>query len=118
MIDAPPAILCAAPRAIDGDTIACANLTAHVRLIGIDAPEMPGHCRRGRICTPGNPVASQRALAALLAAGPVLVHPAGYDRYARILGRVTVTATLGTVDASCRMIATGTAVARYAPIAC
>lgn len=114
MIDAPPAVICESPRAVDGDTIACANLPARVRLLGIDAPELPGHCHKGRQCTPGNGEASARALAALLKTGPVRVAAEGHDRYGRILARVTV----GSVDASCRMLATGDAVRRYSRIGC
>ena len=114
MIDTPPAIICEAPRAIDGDTIACANLPANVRLLGIDAPELPGHCHKNRQCTPGDGEASARALAALLKTGPVRVAGDGHDRYGRILARVTV----GTVDASCRMLETGAAVPRYSRIGC
>lgn len=114
IIDAPPAILCHAPRAVDGDTIACANLPARVRLLGIDAPELPGHCRPGRQCTPGDGAASGRVLAALLARGAVWVTGEGHDRYGRILARVQV----GNVDASCRMLDAGAAVPRYSPIVC
>lgn len=51
----PRATLCRAPRALDGDTITCGTARrlksgrvrkpVRVRLIGIDAPELPGHCR-------------------------------------------------------------------------
>ena len=114
MPDLPPAIICESPRAIDGDTIGCANLPKNVRLAGIDAPEMPGHCRRGRVCTPGDPFASKAVLARLLASGDVVVRPAGHDRYGRMLARVTV----GRLDASCRMMAEGAAIARYGVIRC
>jgi endonuclease YncB( thermonuclease family) len=114
MIDAPPAILCHAPRAVDGDTIACANLPANVRLLGIDAPELPGHCHKPRQCTAGDGQASARALAALLKSGPVWVAGSSHDRYGRILARVRI----GTIDASCRMISAGHAVPRYSRIGC
>lgn len=114
MIDLPPPIVCEAPRAIDGDGIRCANLPVGVRLIGIDAPELPGHCHRGRVCTPGDGFAARAAMAALLTRGRVTVSPVGFDRYGRILARVTV----GRIDLSCRLIATGAAVRRYAPISC
>ncbi len=110
----PPAIVCQSPRVIDGDTIACRNLSAHVRLLGIDAPELPGHCNPGRQCTPGDGFASKRVMIALIAAGPPVLRPQGYDRYDRILGRITVNG----VDVSCRMIALRAAVRRYAPIDC
>ena len=114
MIDAQPAIYCEAPRAIDGDTIACTNLPAHVRLLGIDAPEMPGHCRQGRVCTAGDPFAARAALAAMLATGPVWVAGAGHDRYGRILARVVV----GRIDTGCAMVAAKVAVYRYSTIHC
>lgn len=113
-LDLPPAIVCQSPRAIDGDTIACRNLPARVRLLGIDAPELPGHCRRGRRCAAGDPWRSRRALAGFLAAGPALVHPAGADRYGRTLARVTV---LGR-DASCQLLIWRAAVRRYSWVAC
>jgi endonuclease YncB( thermonuclease family) len=99
---------------VDGDTIRCANLTSAVRLVGIDAPEMPGHCRRGRVCTPGDGAASKAVLAQLLDAGPVQVVPAGKDRYGRILARVITTQG----DASCLLIAASAAVERYSPANC
>lgn len=58
---------CALAVAIDGDTLRCKGL-GRVRLARIDAPELPGHCHRGRHCAPGDPVASKAALQALLRA--------------------------------------------------
>lgn len=78
---------CAAPLALDGDTIRCANLERPVRLLGIDAPELPGHCRMGRTCAPGNPYASTRELAAALRGQPVTLRPVGFDRYGRTLAQ-------------------------------
>ena len=113
-IDQPPAIICEAPRAIDGDTIRCANLPTSVRLIGIDAPELPGHCRKGRICTPGDGFAAQRTLAALMR-GTVLVLPSpSHDRYGRILARLVVAG----VDLNCAMIGAGQAARRYSVLVC
>ena len=88
---------CVQPVAIDGDTIRCANL---------DAPELPGHCRRGRVCAPGDPRASRAALAALLRRGPVLVTLLGRDRYHRHLALVAA----GGVNLSCAQIAAGQAI--------
>lgn len=48
----------------DGDTIRCGN--ERIRLIGINAPEMPGHCRRNMDCPPGDPIASKQALRAFM----------------------------------------------------
>ena len=110
----PPAIICTAPRAIDGDTLACANLARHVRLAGIDAPELPGHCRRGRICTPGNGEASKRALAQLLTLRPVRVELAGNGGYGRIAGIVWA----GGLNVNCALIRQRRAVRRYRAIRC
>ena len=110
----PPAIVCERPWVSDGDTLSCRNLPARVRLMGIDAPEMPGHCNVGRRCTPGNGGASKRALIGLVRSGPVIVKPQGYDRYDRILARVSVNG----VDLSCKMVASGAAVYRYTRIVC
>ncbi|AOW22735.1 MULTISPECIES: thermonuclease family protein [Sphingomonas] len=72
-------------HAIDGDTIKCG--TERIRLLGIDAPEMPGHCRRGRVCVEGDPYASKDALAAMLK-GKVRIDRVGYDHYGRTLALV------------------------------
>lgn len=103
---------CDIPRAIDGDTLACANLSAHVRLLAIDAPELAGHCRKGRTCTPGDGEASKRLLASLIARGKVECQGKRFDRYGRILARCTV----GPIDLSCTMVASRAAVERYSPM--
>jgi endonuclease YncB( thermonuclease family) len=110
----PPAIVCERPWVTDGDTLSCRNLPVRVRLLGIDAPELPGHCNPGRQCTPGDGFAARRVLIDLVRSGPVVIHPQGRDVYDRILARVTV----NRVDLSCAMVARGAAVHRYAPIAC
>ncbi len=110
----PPAIICQAPRAVDGDTIRCANLDQSVRLTGIDAPELAGHCRRGRRCTPGDGPAAKRALAGLLRLGPVRVALGPRDHYGRHLGTVLA----GGINLNCEMIRRGHAVRRYSPISC
>ncbi len=110
----PPAIICERPWVTDGDTISCRNLPVRVRMLGIDAPEMPGHCNPGRQCTPGNGQASKNVLIGLVRAGPVMVKPQGYDKYDRILARVSVNG----VDLSCAMVARRAAVRRYAWIDC
>lgn len=58
--------LCTAAVAVDGDTIRCGDGVGLVRMAAIDAPEMPGHCRRGRHCAPGNPFVSRDVLTYLL----------------------------------------------------
>lgn len=72
-------------RAVDGDTLRCGR--ERIRLLGIDAPELPGHCRRGRRCAPGDPYASRASLARALS-GRVTIHRIGMDRYGRTLALV------------------------------
>lgn len=73
--------------AIDGDTLRCGD--NRIRLLGIDAAELPGHCRKGRQCAPGDPVAQTQALADFVAAGPVIITPIKHDRYGRMVAVVT-----------------------------
>lgn len=76
-------IPCRAARAVDGDTIRCAGMPRPIRMAGVDAPELPGHCRRGRLCAPGDPVAARTALQRLLARGRVTVEIHRTDPYQR-----------------------------------
>ena len=99
--------ICLPLSVTDGDTMRCGS--ERVRLIGIDAPEMPGHCRTGRTCTPGDPFASKAALNALTAGKTVTCERAGNDRY----GRTLASCSNGTDNISCAMVAQGAAVVRY-----
>ncbi|WP_298814613.1 thermonuclease family protein [uncultured Sphingomonas sp.] len=91
--------------AVDGDTLRCGQ--ERIRLIGIDAPELPGHCHEGRSCAPGDPVASQAALTAA-SHGMAEIDRQGRDQYERTLARVRVNG----VDLSCAQIAGGHAIYR------
>nr|WP_294275801.1 thermonuclease family protein [uncultured Sphingomonas sp.] len=71
--------------AVDGDTIRCGR--ERIRLVGIDAPEMPGHCRHGRRCVVGDPVASRQSLSSALV-GTLTIRRYGRDHYGRTLARV------------------------------
>ena len=99
------ALVCTSAAAIDGDTIRCANL-GRVRLLGIDAPEMAGHCRRGRDCAPGAPLARKRAMTRALGASRITVEPIAHDRYNRVVGIVRA----GRVNLSCAQLRGGLAV--------
>jgi micrococcal nuclease len=114
----PFTFLCLAAIAIDGDTLRCSNIldaNGRVRLARIDAPEMAGHCRAGRDCVQGDPVAAKAALSKLLV-GPVrcevvdaLPGQRGFqerDRYGRIVARCSA----GGRDLGQAMIAAGHAV--------
>jgi micrococcal nuclease len=92
------ALLLLACHATDGDTIRCGR--ERIRLQGIDAPEMRGHCRRGRVCVKGDPIASKRSLARALQSGPIRIERIGRDHYGRTLGNVRA----GTVNLSCWQI--------------
>lgn len=72
-------------RVVDGDTLRCGS--ERVRLLGIDAPELPGHCATGRVCAPGDPEASSQSLAQALA-GALRFTRVGVDRYGRTLALV------------------------------
>jgi endonuclease YncB( thermonuclease family) len=86
-------------RATDGDTIRCGS--ERIRLLGIDAPEMPGHCRRGRTCAPGDPFASRASLAKAVSRGSLSIRRVGTDRY----GRTLATVSAAGADLSCWQIA-------------
>ena len=102
---APPAVpLAAACEATDGDTLRCGE--ERIRLLGIDAPELPGHCRRGRTCVKGDGAASRAALVAALHLGRLSARRVGRDRYGRTLAAVDASGT----DLSCAQLASGQAV--------
>ena len=71
--------------AVDGDTLRCAppgqgSKRERVRLIGIDAPELPGHCDPRRRCVSGNARASKAALQRLVGGRWVRLDRRGQDR--------------------------------------
>lgn len=103
--------LCLSVAVIDGDTFRCtdASGTRVVRIAGIDTPELPGHCRRGRKCTAGDPVAAREALLSMVGAGPVRIKPRGIDHYGRTIAVVIVNGH----NVGCALIQRRVAVARY-----
>ena len=103
---------CPSVRIIDGDTFDCGGV--RIRMQGIDSPEMPGHCRPGRDCTPGDPYASTANLRRLTAADTVQCRKTDMDVYGRTVARCTA----GKTDLSCAQIEGGFAVRRYAMIWC
>jgi endonuclease YncB( thermonuclease family) len=90
-------------RAVDGDTLRCGD--ERIRLLGIDAPELPGHCHGTRVCAPGDPYASQRHLATAID-GKLTIYRMGTDRYGRTLA--TVSGPAG--DLSCGQLKAGLAI--------
>ena len=92
----------------DGDTIRCGS--ERIRLLGIDAPELKGHCRRGRRCAPGDGKASKASLARTMARGPISIRRAAKDRYGRTLALVSAHG----VDLSCAQLKAGRAI--YKPL--
>jgi endonuclease YncB( thermonuclease family) len=103
---------CKSVYIIDGDTFSCGGI--RIRLEGIDAPELPGHCRRGRACTPGDPYASTENLRRLTASAAVECQRVDTDVY----GRTVATCKADGADLSCSQIEGGFAVRRYGNIIC
>ena len=94
--------------AIDGDTLVCREglNRIHLRLNGIDSPEMPGHCRAPRICAPGDPFAAKANLARMIAGHTVHWVPLGKDKY----GRTIAQARSAHVDLQCAQLRGGYAI--------
>ncbi len=85
-----------------------------MRLHAIDAPEMPGACRPGRDCTPGDPYKSRDYLAGLTKGHVVECSQVDTDTYGR---RVVECAADGR-SLGCDMVAAGMAVERYGHLDC
>lgn len=90
---------------VDGDTLRCDG--QRVRLLGIDAPEMAGHCQKGRVCAPGDPALARDALQRLVK-GLVSVEPVTKDRY----GRIVAVVRFSGLNLSCEMLRQGRALYR------
>ena len=105
---------CANPTHHDGDNLRCSNVPGSMRLQGIDAPEMPGGCRPGRACVDGDPYQARDYLRGLTAGKTLQCVQDDTDQYDRRI----VNCTAGDENISCAMIASGLAVARYAPLDC
>jgi endonuclease YncB( thermonuclease family) len=88
----------------DGDTFRCSDGT-RVRLSAIDAPEMPGGCRPGRSCAPGNPYRAKATLERLITGRTVQCDSAG-----KSYNRVAAWCSLNGADLSCMMLRSGQAV--------
>lgn len=100
------AFLCAIAWIIDGDTFICSD-GRHVRLAGIDAPEIHA-CPRWRQCTAGDPRASLRNLIRIAKGRTARCSKVGtsYDR-------TLAFCRLGTVDLACAQLRGGYAIRRY-----
>ncbi|WP_236036045.1 thermonuclease family protein [Rhizorhabdus histidinilytica] len=75
---------------------------------------MPGACRPGRQCTPGDPFAARDHLRALTAGKTVVCRQLDTDCY----GRAVVQCFAGELDLSCAMVRGGFAVERYGRLRC
>lgn len=95
--------------ATDGDTLRASN-GERIRLLRIDAPEMPHsirNCQRVH-CPTGDPYASRDALQWALSRGTVQCAGSGHDIYGRRLAECFVTAPNGTtVNVNDWMMASG-----------
>ena len=108
------AFACQSPTHHDGDAIRCEGSKRSMRLYAMDAPEMPGACRIGRQCTPGDPYASRDHLASLTVGKSVTCRQLDTDHY----GRLIVQCFAASVDLSCKMERDGFAVERYGKLPC
>lgn len=66
---------------------------------------MPGHCRKGRTCAPGDSVASKKALEKLVTRA-VTISPVTRDRYGRTVAQVYA----GEKNLACEQLRRGMAV--------
>lgn len=103
---------CSTVLITDGDSLRCDG--RRIRLASIDAPEMPGHCRRGRACTPGDPHASKTNLEQLTRSANVRCRQTDVDHYQRIVAFCEA----GGVDLSCAQVGGGFAAVRYGELSC
>ncbi|PJG49765.1 hypothetical protein CAF53_08755 [Sphingobium sp. LB126] len=103
---------CTSPKVLDGDTLRCGF--TRIRLSSIDAPELPGHCRPGRECTPGDPYASTDNLRSLVKGQPVECRQVDTDHYGRAVAQCSVHGR----DLSCAQYQGGFAVMRYGFLSC
>lgn len=85
-----------------------------MRMHAIDAPEMPGACRPGRQCTPGDPYAARDYLRSLTRGRAVRCEEKDVDAY----GRMVVRCTADGKDLGCAMVEAGHAVERYGRLNC
>jgi endonuclease YncB( thermonuclease family) len=86
--------------AVDGDTLRCGD--ERIRLLGIDAPELEGHCAPGRSCVMGDPEASKSSLQAF-SSGLIRVQRLGRDHYGRTLAHVYVS----NINLACHQVIAG-----------
>lgn len=103
---------CTSPTVLDGDTLRCGS--THIRLSSIDAPELPGHCRPGRECAPGDPYASTDNLRSLVKGQPVECRQVDTDHYGRAVALCSVQGR----DLSCAQFKDGFAIQRYGFLNC
>lgn len=103
---------CFDPHVVDGDTVRCGSI--RIRLASIDAPELPGHCRPGRRCTPGDPYASTAHMRELVRFRTIRCREVDRDRY----GRSVAFCSVDGQDLSCAQVGGGFAVQRYGVLSC
>jgi endonuclease YncB( thermonuclease family) len=99
--------LCVVLYVTDGDTLRCQDGT-RVRLAGIDAPELPGHCATWRRCTAGDPFKAKANLGRL-----AMGHTARCEAVGRSYERILAFCTIGGTDLACAQLRGSYAVRRY-----
>ena len=99
-----PVISCPSVYVVDGDTLRCGPVW--LRLLGINAPELPGHCAAYRQCARGDGFASKRSLIDALRNGQLSYSIVTTDRF----GRYVVEAWAGRANLSCWQLQHGQAI--------
>lgn len=97
----------------DGDTIRCGD--ERIRLIGIDAPELRGHCRPGRQCAPGDGKASARSLRQFIVGKRLSIRrfrTRKGQRLADRYGRTLAVVYADGINIACHQLRTGQAIYR------
>jgi endonuclease YncB( thermonuclease family) len=95
---------CTVRSVTDGDTFRCTS-GVRVRLSSIDTAEMPGSCRPGRSCAPGDPYAAKAALEKLIAGKTITCEPVG-----KSYNRIAAWCSIDGQDLSCAMLRNGYAI--------
>src|SRR3546814_18539515 len=95
------------PTVVDGDTLRCGG--TRIRLQGIDAPELPGPCRPGRVCAPGDPYPSSDTLRQLVSGVGLSCHQTDTHTYSHLGSLCDV----GGVHLACEQVRHGAPLRRY-----
>lgn len=91
---------------VDGGTFRANG--EYIRLLGIEAPDMPGHCPKRRACAPGYPHRSKESLRRAMMRPPITIVPIQRDK----AGRTVAIVYAGGLNLSCEQLRHRSAVYR------